>query len=157
MRYERAYSVIGQLLVLATLALIACSVYWTLHGLVSLSSDLIDSRSGLIAGLIGIFPILFLARRSVSFSLIAVLLIAGADRAFFGGSNYLFMNRIIAGACFLIAAVMLIGVLSEHVKIFNKALPQALMVTLGLLFLIPAGLVTKVLSLLGILPRGSDD
>ena len=157
MRHERAYSVIGQLLVLATLALVVCSVYWTLHGLVSLSSDLIDSRSGLIVGLIGIFLILFLARRSVSFSLIAVLLIAGADRAFFGGSNYLFMNRIIAGACFLIAAVMLIGVLSEHVKIFNKALPQVLMVTLGLLFLIPAGLVTKVLSLLWILPRGSDD
>jgi len=66
-------------------------------------------------------------------------------------------NSVSAGLCFVIAVVMLIGVLSERMKFANKALPKVLMVVLGLAFLLPAGLIAKVLTVLRILPQRSDN
>jgi hypothetical protein len=153
---ENLYTVFGQILVFAVLALIVCSVYWTLHGLMGLSSGFVGDRSSLLFALAGIVLLLLLARRSVTLALLAVLVIAGADRAYFGDDDYALVNSVIAGICFLIATVMFIGALSERVKFANKALPQVLMVVLGLVFLIPAGLIAKVLSVLRIVPRKSD-
>ena len=153
MQNERIYSVFGQILVFAVLALIVCSVYWTLHGLMGLSAGFVGQRSSLLFALAGIVLLLLLARRSVTLALLAVLVIAGVDRAYFAGSDYALVNSVIAGTCFLIAAVMCIGALSERVKFANKALPQVLMVVLGLVFLIPTGLIAKALSVLRIVPR----
>ena len=156
MQNEKLYSVFGQFLVFAVLALIVCSVYWTLHGLMGLSAGFVGERSSLLFALAGIVLLLLLARRSVTLALLGVLVIAGADRAYFGGDDYALVNSVIAAICFLIAVVMFIGALSERVKFANKALPQVLMVVLGLVFLIPAGLIAKVLSVLRILPRNPD-
>ena len=83
-------------------------------------------------------------------------MIAGVDRAYFGSDDYPLVNSVIAGICFLIAAVMFLGAISERVKFANTALPKVLMVVLGLVFLIPAGLIAKVLSVLRIVPSKPD-
>lgn len=156
MQNEKIYSVFGQILVFAVLALIVCSGYWTLHGLMGLSSSFIGDRNSLLFALAGIVLLLLLVRRSVTLALLTVLVIAGVDRAYFAGNDYALVNSVIAGICFLIATVMFIGALSERVKFANKALPQVLMVVLGLVFLIPVGLIAKVLSVLRIVPRKPD-
>ena len=156
MRNEKIYSVFGQILVFMVLALILASVYWTLHGVIGLSSSFVGDRNSLLFALAGIALLLLLARQSVTLALLAVLVIAGVDRTYFAGNGYVLVNGLIAATCFLIAAVMLIGALSERVQFANKALPQVLMVVLGLVFLIPAGLIAKVLSALRIVPKKSN-
>jgi hypothetical protein len=153
---EKIYSVFGQILVFAVLVLIAGSVYWTLHGLMGLSSGFVSDRNSLLFAFAGIALLILLARWSVTFALLAVLVIAGVDRAYFGSDDYPLVNSVIAGICFLIAAVMFLGAISERVKFANTALPKVLMVVLGLVFLIPAGLIAKVLSVLRIVPSKPD-
>ena len=156
MQHEKIYSIFGQMLAFAVLGLMFCSVYWTLHGLIGLSAPLLGQTGSLFLGLAGIPFLLVIARRSVSLALVVSLLIAGVDRAYYRGADYPLANSVIAGLCFVIAAVMLIGVLSERMKFANKALPKVLMVVLGLAFLLPAGLIAKVLTMLRILPQRSD-
>jgi len=153
---EKIYSIFGQMLSISVLVLIGCSIYWTLHGLMGLSAPLLGQTGSLLLGLAGIPLLLLVARKSVAVALMAALLIAGVDRAYYRGVDYPLANGVIAGICFVIAAVMLIGVLSERMKFANKALPKVLMVVLGLAFLLPAGLIAKVLTVLRILPQRSD-
>ena len=96
MQNEKIYSVFGQFLVFAVLALIVCSVYWTLHGLMGLSAGFVGDRNSLLLALTGIVLLLLLARRSVTLALLAVLMIAGVDRVYFAGNDYALVNSVIA-------------------------------------------------------------